>query len=68
MKYFIDGKQATEKQVRQYLLKEYEKAKDSRYFQGRIFYNFEYLRDYAKRYMNKTKEKDWAYFSLRFEA
>ena len=67
MKYFIYGKQATRDQVKQHLLEEYEMAKDSPFFQGKIFYNLEYLEHSAKQDMKITGEKHWSYFSLRFE-
>lgn len=66
MKYLIDGTPATRDEVKKHLQEEYEMAKDSPYFQGRIFYNLEYLEHSAEKDMAFTKEKEWAYFSLRF--
>ena len=68
MKYLIDGKEATREEVIQHLQEEYDLAKDSPYFQGRIFYNLDYLEHTAKKYMGITNSKDWASFSLRFIA
>jgi hypothetical protein len=66
MRYLIDDKEATKEEVKKHLQEEYEAAKDGIYFQGKIFYNFEFLEQRAIQYMALSKEKEWKYFSLTF--
>lgn len=68
MKYFWDGKQASRDDVKRYLSEELECAeKDTRHFQGRIFYNLDYLEHSAKQDMAITGESHWSNFSLLIE-
>lgn len=68
MKYTINGKEATRTEVQEHLEAELKAAENSPNFQGRIFYNIDYIDHMAKDVMKKCGITVVSYFELQIIA
>lgn len=67
MKYFIDGAEVTREAVKAQLLEELREAETRPTFQGRIFYNIDYIERIAAQFMEANGKNYFIFDDVRLE-